>query len=124
MTDQPPSDTVVTPLRKRYEALTETRDPLPRLALCVGDGVVSVPYYTIGEIVLDEVKGELSFSINERQDVTIRGRNLRRLFNAIHVHACLRAQEFNARDFLAPPTGDTRDAFIEHIEMVPRPTKK
>jgi hypothetical protein len=120
MSEEPPQsaaseDSVVTPLRKRYEAFTQARDSVPRLALCVGDGVVSILYYEIGDILYDGIKDEVSFAIRDRHDVKISGGNLRRIFSAIHVQECLLVQEFDARRFLPP--GNANDPFVERIEL-------
>ena len=125
MSGEPPQDAalddgVVTPLRKRYEALQTGLDT-PRLMLLVGDGCVSIPYYEIGAIVFDRVTGEVSFSIKDEENVTIQGGNLEPLFDALHRHGCSRVQAFDARRFLPP--GNANDPFVERIDVVKRKLK-
>jgi hypothetical protein len=126
MSEEPPSNAaaenhVVTPLRQRYEAFTRTRDSVPRLALCIGDGVVSIPYYEIGDILYDGIKDEVSFTIRDGHDVKISGGSLRRLFNAIHIHECLFVQEFDAGKFLPP--SNANEPFVERIDVAERKAK-
>jgi hypothetical protein len=119
MTQEPPEAAVVTPFpaRKRYEAFKESGLPIPRLALRARDAILSVPYYPIGAILFDCSAGELSFRVDDRRDVTIRGRNLLPVFSAMHRQECSLVHEFDAGAFLAPDPRDLNAAFIECIEI-------
>ena len=125
MSEEPPSnaaleDGVVTPLRRRYEALQNGLEA-PRLMLRAGDGCLSIPYYEIGAIVLDLLAGTVRFSIKDEENVTIQGRNLEPIFDALHRHGCSRVQEFDARRFLPP--GNANDPFVERIDVAKPKTK-
>jgi hypothetical protein len=120
MTQEPPQAAAVVtafPTRKRYEAFVETGLEVPRLALCVGDRLLSVPYGAIGPITFGPDTNALFFSIDERHEVAIRGTNLRPVFWALHRQGCASIQEFDTKLFLPPDPAATRSPFVERIDV-------
>lgn len=116
MTKEPPSDAVVTPFppRQRYEAYSQALE-VARVALRSGDELICIPYWAIGPIVYNFRDDTVCFSTKD-WDVTIRGRNLRGLFDAMHSQMCSRVQEFDAEAFIAPAADDQK-ALVERIEI-------
>ena len=58
--------------------------------------------------------------------MTILGRNLQTLFDALRLHACSIVLEFDAMEFAEPSPSDTRSPFVERItiEDLARPARK
>ncbi len=118
MTEEPPPPvrSRLVP-RKRYEAFTQVCGELPRLAVRSGDWLYCIAYFAIRRFDFQFRTGDLVSFETQEWRVSIFGRNLQGLVDALRMHACSLVQEFDARDFAEVDPADGRAPFVERIDV-------
>lgn len=117
MTKEPPSNAVVTPFppRKPYEAFVLNSAEVPRFSWRSGGELDSLPYGGLLRLRADLKTGtfvRLSFWGGIR--VTIHGRNLQALANAVRMQRCTVVDLFDAEECPAPCANEP---IVERIEV-------
>jgi hypothetical protein len=115
----PPRAPIPATAREAYEPFG-TKDRAPCLEVrCARAGVdIAIPYHLIGAVYTRRTHDTLFFS-GAGLAVTLHGRNLRPIADALRLHCCDFIQEFTPDAFQQPQPVDAAAPFIETIEVEP-----
>jgi hypothetical protein len=105
--------------REAYEAFSPRDKVLCLDVRCARAGIdVAIPYHFLGAVISKHSQDGLFFT-GAGLAVTIRGRNLRPIADAIRLRTCDYIQEFSPDAFEQPQPVDHGAPFIESIEVEP-----